>query len=254
MLKIRILDLILLTEGADDFTYSGLYVVARFGSEAQRTSALLDDDESAGTHNSSVNGILPAPLPYNSDCHDDGPAGNASRMWDEVFLFLIDDCTMFSTGQSSSVNITPHLVDGSATSHCLPFPHTTISPLSDYVLPSPSKPQPREAGQGLLAPPWNSNYYCPPSIALELWRSGAHAECCLAKYQFYIPLEMTDGTIVDRVLRLHSASLYSAQFLLRVRLAVVLRGVGASPRQEINSHKAPTALNQSSHLASSWRS
>lgn len=59
-----------------------------------------------------------------------------------------------------------------------------------------------------------------PPVVLELWRHSAASDDWLAVSQLSFAHEKS-GDVVDRVVRLTSASLYSVQFALRVRVALM---------------------------------
>ncbi|CBH10734.1 hypothetical protein, conserved [Trypanosoma brucei gambiense DAL972] len=185
--KIRILDLTVLSEDASDFVYDGLYVVSRLGPDAQRTNILCSGADSAG-----------------------------GRCWNEVFMFHFEGNPpefreTAPTLSKSGLDITvgQHI----STYHDGP---SLGNPSREYILPQ----QPHEVKRGLLAPPWMGGSCALPAITLELWRHSLSSDDCLARYQFCIPLEMSSGNIADRVVRLASASSYSVQFALRIRVAL----------------------------------
>nr|CCC90260.1 unnamed protein product [Trypanosoma congolense IL3000] len=192
-LKIRILDLSSLLDGASDSVYAGMYIVARLGADSQRTDVLRAD---AGT---------------------DGTGG---RVWNEVFMFEIE-------GNSAPPVKTPPStpsalgVDSAVAPH-LPSLHERQAvrfPGSSYTLPQQSP----VVSRGLLSPPsgFVGGMCGLPTLTLELWRHSPESDDCLAKYQFCIPLEMSDGNVIDRVVRLTSASPYVALFALRIRVALL---------------------------------
>ncbi|RNF07864.1 hypothetical protein TraAM80_03122 [Trypanosoma rangeli] len=183
MIKIRIQHLNILSEDAGDFRYDGLYVVMRVGDEAQRTAALAE-----GGH----------------------------KAWNEVFHFRLTSppAVRVAAGSAAMLPGTPHLAGDPPLRGTLPYPlslrrhqlHTTNDSLSG------------DTGMAAVAPapPWAGI----PMVTLELWRYSATSDDCLAKYQFRVPHERGEG-VVERCVRLMSASSYSVEFALRVRVALV---------------------------------
>ncbi|KEG10075.1 hypothetical protein DQ04_04221070 [Trypanosoma grayi] len=187
-LRIRILTLDVLSEDAGDFRHGGLYIVARVGGEAQRTCALSDADE---------------------------------RSWNEVFAFRLDGrppaaaVSLAGSGGGGRGGLMPSRAPP-------PFSSTPIMcAVPDYGRAPP--PPPRGSGGSIamdaFAPPWLGTPYRLPTVVLELWRNSPNSDDCLAKYQFCVPLEC-GSDVIDRLVYLTSASSYSVQFALRVRVAL----------------------------------
>ncbi|EKF38130.1 hypothetical protein MOQ_001663 [Trypanosoma cruzi marinkellei] len=184
MIKIRILHLSVLSEDAGDFRHAGLYVVMRVGDEAQRTSVLVEGER---------------------------------KSWDEVFLFRLPP-SLPALGVGMSLGA-PFIASGSLardTPQYLPFFQHHHHPLTthDSIVAGSSM------NAMALAPPWVGDPYGDPSVALELWRHSATSDDCLAKYQFCLPHDNSGG-VLDRCVRLMSASSYSVEFALRVRVALL---------------------------------
>ncbi|KAH9600921.1 hypothetical protein LSM04_002956 [Trypanosoma melophagium] len=210
IIKIRILNLDVLSEDAGDFKCAGLYVVARVGSNVQRTDALGDSDD---------------------------------MIWNELFVFHLDNTPSELIpspplhpppprlpAPSSPPALSPHV------SAITPAPLIERGPVTRYPQYSGGlgetfatdlshlQQQNQQLGSGnhmgSHALPWMAPPYRIPTVMLELWRHTFSSDDCLAKYQFCIPLE-GKGAVLDRVVRLTSASSYSVQFALRVRVGFV---------------------------------
>ncbi|RNF18544.1 uncharacterized protein Tco025E_04441 [Trypanosoma conorhini] len=187
MIKIRILHLSVLSEDAGDFRHGGLYVVVRVGDEAQRTAALAEGDRAA---------------------------------WNEVFHFHLPSppAAGVAAGSARALLEAPLLAGGPPPLEMPPYP--------------PSLPRRRLHASGVggsdmaaVAPaaPWAGSPFDVPTVALELWRHSATSDDCLAKYHFPVAHEVGEG-VVDSCVRLRSASSYSVEFALRVRVALVHAG------------------------------
>ncbi|RNF23419.1 hypothetical protein TcG_01411 [Trypanosoma cruzi] len=188
MIKIRILHLSVLSEDAGDFRHAGLYVVMRVGDEAQRTSVLVEGER---------------------------------KSWDEVFLFR-QPPSLPALGVGMSLGA-PFIASGPLardTPHYLSSFHHHHHHHHHHPLTTHDS---IAAGSGMdamaLATPWVGDPYGLPTVALELWRHSATSDDCLAKYQFCLPHDKCGG-VLDRCVRLMSASSYSVEFALRVRVAL----------------------------------
>ncbi|ORC84810.1 uncharacterized protein TM35_000411800 [Trypanosoma theileri] len=213
IIKIRILNLDVLSEDAGDFKRAGLYVVARVGSTVQRTDVLGDSDDMTWNElfvfhlDNTPTALIPSaphphPHPHSSLPTPSSPPGLSPH------ISAVTPAPVIESGPISSF---PQYSSGLGEHFTTDLPH--LRQQKQQQLES-------ESHLGSRGLPWMVPPYRIPTVMLELWRNTFSSDDCLAKYQFCIPLE-GKGEVLDRVVRLTSASSYSVQFALRVRVGLV---------------------------------